>query len=29
MGTLPVAARQGWVEFEVKSVLDHEVVVVA
>jgi len=28
-GTLPVAARQGWVEFEVKSVLDHEVAVIA
>ena len=27
--TLPAAARQGWVEFEVKSVLDHEVVVIA
>jgi len=27
-GTVSVAVRQGWVEFEVKSVLDHEVVVI-
>jgi len=27
-GTAPVTARQGWAEFEVKSILDHEVVVI-
>jgi hypothetical protein len=28
-GTLPASVSQGWVEFEVKSVLDHEVVLIA
>jgi len=28
-GTAAVAASQGWAEFEVKSILDHEVVVIA
>jgi Hypothetical glycosyl hydrolase 6 len=28
-GTTPASPRQGWVEFELKSVLDHEVVVIS
>jgi hypothetical protein len=28
-GPLTVTVRQGWAEFEVKSILDHEVVVVS
>jgi hypothetical protein len=28
-GTAPAAVRQGWAEFEVKSILDHEVVVIS
>jgi hypothetical protein len=28
-GSTPVAARQGWAEFTVKSILDHEVIVLA
>jgi hypothetical protein len=28
-GSTPVSVKQGWVEFEVKSVTDHEVVVIS
>ena len=28
-GPTPVAVKQGWAEFELKSVLDHEVVVIS
>jgi hypothetical protein len=28
-GSIPVAATQGWAEFTVKSILDHEVIVLA